>query len=88
MFKSSFPSSNPDGLKISVYGIAGKDGDVFIDFSQETRKVQRPSTLYGKKDAYAVNLCTRRLGSLLPTRSVLFVDPQEMVSVGDIAIYL
>ena len=84
---SSFGSSIPDGLKISVYGIAGKDGDVFIDFSQETRKVQRPSTLYGKKDAYAVNLCTRRLGSLLPTRSVLFVDPQEMVSVGDIAIY-
>ena len=84
---SSFGSSNPDGLKISVYGIAGQDGNIIIDFSQETRKIQRPVNLYGKKDAYAVNLCTRRLGSLLPTRSVLFIDPQEMVSVGDIAVY-
>lgn len=84
---STFGNSNPDGLKISVYGVAGKDGDIYIDFSQETRKIQRPSTLYGKKDAYAINLCTRRLGSLLPTRSVLFIDSQEMVSVGDIAVY-
>ena len=84
---SSFGASNPDGLKISVYGVAGNDGDIIVDFTQETRKVQRPSSLYGKKDAYALNLCTRRLGSLLPTRSVLFVDPQEVVSVGDIAVY-
>ena len=84
---STFGSTNPDGLKISVYGTAGQDGDVIIDFNQETKKVQRPANLYGKKEAYAVNLCTRRLGVLLPTRSVLFVDPQDVVSVGDIAIY-
>ena len=84
---SSFGSSAPDGLKISVYGVAGKDGNVIVDFEQETKKVQRPAQLYNKKDAYAVNLCTRRLGSLLPTRSVLFVDPQDVVSVGDIALY-
>lgn len=84
---SAFGTSNPDGLKISVFGIAGSDGDVLIDFENETRKVQRPASLYGKKDAYALNLCTRRLGTLLPTRSILFVDPQEMVSVGDIAVY-
>ncbi len=84
---STFGNTNPDGLKISVYGTAGQDGDIIIDFNQETRKVQRPANLYGKKDAYAVNLCTRRLGVLLPTRSVLFVEPQEVVSVGDIAIY-
>lgn len=85
-----FPLSeipNQDGVKISVYGVAGKDGDVIIEFSQETKKVQRPPQLYNKKDAYAVNLCTRRLGSLLPTRSILFVDPQDVVSVGDIAVY-
>ncbi len=41
----------------------------------------------GKKEAYGLNLCTRRLGSLLPARSVLLVDPQEVVSVGDIAVY-
>ncbi len=84
---ASFGNSSPDGMKISVYGTAGKDGDVLINFEEEVKKVQRPAQLYNKKDAYAVNLCTRRLGTLLPTRSVLFVDPQEVVSVGDIAVY-
>ena len=76
-----------DNIKISVYGTAGKDGNVIIDFDEETKKVQRPVKLFSKKDAYAVNLCTRRLGTLLPTRSILFVDPQDVVSVGDIALY-
>ena len=43
--------------------------------------------MQNKRDAYALNLCTRRLGNLLPSRSVLFIDPQEPVSVGDIAVY-
>lgn len=85
---ASFGASSPDGMKISVYGTAGRDGDVIINFEEEVKKVQRPTSLYNKKDAYAVNLCTRRLGTLLPTRSVLFVDPQEVVSVGDIAVYM
>lgn len=84
---SSFGAANPDGLKISVFGTAGQEGNVIVDMEQETRKTQRPASLYGKKDAYALNLCTRRLGSLLPTRSTLFVDPQEVVSVGDIAVF-
>lgn len=84
---SAFGTANQDGIKISVYGVAGKDGDVIIELGQETKKVQRPPQLYSKKDAYAVNLCTRRLGSVLPARSILFVDPQDAVSVGDIAIY-
>ena len=74
-------------MKISVFGLAGNDGDIYVDLANETKKVQRPAQLYNKKDAYALNLCTRRLGSLLPTRSVLLVDPQDVVSVGDIAIY-
>ncbi len=85
---AAFSSSAPEALKISVYGTAGKDGNINIDFEEEVKKVQRPEMLYNKKDAYAVNLCTRRLGSLLPTRSVLFVDPQEVVGGGDIAVYL
>jgi transcriptional regulator with XRE-family HTH domain len=84
---SAFTANTQDTMKISVYGIAGKDGDIHVDFSQEIRKVQRPSQLYNKKDAYALNLCTRRLGGLLPTRSILLVDPQEVVSIGDIAVY-
>lgn len=80
-------NNNQDNIKISVYGVAGKEGNIIIDFEEETKKVQRPVKLFNKKDAYAVNLCTRRLGTLLPTRSVLFVDPQDVVSVGDIALY-
>ena len=80
-------NNSQDNIKISVYGTAGKDGNVIIDFDEETKKVQRPVKLFSKKDAYAVNLCTRRLGTLLPTRSILFVDPQDIVSVGDIALY-
>ena len=67
-------NNSQDNIKISVYGTAGKDGNVIIDFDEETKKVQRPVKLFSKKDAYAVNLCTRRLGTLLPTRSILFVD--------------
>lgn len=64
-------NNSQDNIKISVYGTAGKDGNVIIDFDEETKKVQRPVKLFSKKDAYAVNLCTRRLGTLLPTRSIL-----------------
>ena len=76
-----------ENQKMSVYGIAGRNGDIVVDCEQEIKKVVRPAQLANKKDAYAINLCTRRLGSLLPTRSVLFVDPQDVVSVGDIALY-
>ena len=84
---ASFGNTSPDSMKISVFGYAGRDGNITIDFEEEVKKVQRPVSLYNKHDAYAVNLCTRRLGSLLPTRSILFVDPQEVVSVGDIAVH-
>ncbi len=84
---ASFSPTSPESMKISVYGTAGKDGNIELDFKEEIKKVQRPVQLYNKKDAYAVNLCTRRLGTLLPTRSILFVDPQEVVSMGDIAIF-
>ncbi len=84
---SSFVNAAQDVQKISVYGTAGKDGDVVIDLENETKKVPCPPQLSGKKDIYAVNLSTRRLGTLLPTRSVLIVNPNDVVSVGDIAIY-
>lgn len=83
---TSFSNNNQD-VKIPVYGVAGKDGDIIIDIENETKKVIAPYQLQNKKDAYAINLCTRRLGTLLPSRSVLFVNPQEAVSVGDIAVY-
>lgn len=84
---ASFAVTTPEYSRISVYGTAGKDGDVIIDTENESKKIDCPPQLSNKKDVYAVNLCTRRLGSLLPTRSVLFVDPADVVSVGDIAVY-
>lgn len=84
---SAFDTAPRDNQRIPVYGVAGKDGNVVVDNEKEIKWVSRPTMLNGKKDAYGLNLCTRRLGSLLPTRSVLLVDPQEAVSIGDIAVY-
>ena len=84
---ASFGGNLLESTQISVFGTAGKNGNVIIDQEEEIKKVPCPVSLQNKKDAYALNLCTRRLGNLLPARSVLFVDPQEPVSVGDIAVY-
>ena len=84
---ASFGGNLLESTQISVFGTAGKNGNVIIDPEEEIKKVPCPVSLQNKKDVYAVNLCTRRLGNLLPARSVLFVDPQEPVSVGDIAVY-
>ena len=84
---ASFGGNLLESTQISVFGTAGKNGNVIIDPEEEIKKVPCPVSLQNKKDAYALNLCTRRLGSLLPTRSILFVDPQEVVSVGDIAVF-
>jgi transcriptional regulator with XRE-family HTH domain len=73
---------------IRVYGSAGKDGNILIDKEDvEAKEVTCPFQLMDKRDVYAVNLSTRRLGTLLPSRAILFIDPQEAVSVGDIALY-
>lgn len=73
--------------EIEVFGSQSANGDIIIDRDNPTGNVERPKKLESKNDAYALNLCTRRLGSLLPTRSVLYVDPSQMVSLGDIAVY-
>lgn len=77
-----------ENAKIKVFGIAGRDGNIIINREdEEAKEVSRPVQLIHKKDAYGINLCTRRLGSLLPNRAILFADPQDVVSVGDIALY-
>lgn len=74
--------------KIKVFGLAGQDGNIIINREDpEAKEIARPVQLIGKKEAYGVNLCTRRLGSLLPNRAIMFADPQDIVSVGDIALY-
>ena len=35
---------------------------------------------------YALELTSRRLGDIIPSRSILFVDSNQMVRAGDIAV--
>lgn len=87
--RSAVPSYevNSDTAQISVYGTAGQDGNILIDLDEELKKVACPPQLHNKRDAYALNLCSRRLGNILPPRSILYIDPQDPVSSGDIAVY-
>ena len=77
-----------EALKIKIFGSPSQDGNIIINKNdKDAKEIARPTNLMYKKEAYGVNLCTRRLGNLLPNRAILFVDPQDIVSIGDIAIY-
>ncbi len=80
-------SEEADISMISVYGISNNDGNIIINRSAPIKEIACPVQLQSKPESYAVNLCTRRLGSLLPNRAILFADPTEVVSSGDIALY-
>ncbi|MCQ2914383.1 MAG: helix-turn-helix domain-containing protein [Alphaproteobacteria bacterium] len=72
-------------MTLSVYGQPGDNGSVIIDTNAVLGTV---SVLAGNfsPSSYAVLLCTRRLGNLLPTRAILVVDPNKMVGLGDLAL--
>ena len=76
-----------DTLKVPVYGVSGNNGAIIIDKSSFTKEATKPANLYEKRDVYGVSLCTRRLGSVLSNRAIMFVAPSEVASVGDIALY-
>lgn len=80
-------ASESESATIPVYGISNENGDIVINKTANFKEVTCPIQLMTKPAAYGVNLCTRRLGSLLPNRAVLFVDPTEVVSSGDIALF-
>lgn len=82
----SSADSNND-IMVPVYGTGNAEGNIIIDKEANFKEVSCPSLLLGKQSIYAVNLCSRRLGSLISNRAVLFIDPNEMVSSGDIALY-
>ena len=79
--------SDYENITLPLYGSGNADGNIFIDKTAPLREVACPTQLRNKPDAYAIPLCTRRLGSLLPSRAILFVDTTEVVSAGDIALY-
>lgn len=82
---SSTESDND--IMIPVYGSGDNEGNIIIDTHANFKEIACPTQLQHKHNIYAVNLCTRRLGSLLSSRSVLIIDPNEVVSSGDIALY-
>lgn len=76
-----------DSIMIPVYGVSNAEGNIIISHGGNLKEISCPLQLQHKPNIYAINLCTRRLGSLLSNRSVLIIDPNEVVSAGDIALY-
>lgn len=76
-----------EALKIPVFGLSGEEGAIIIDKNNSSKEATKPANLSDKRDVYGVSLCTRRLGSILSNRAVMFVAPSEVASVGDIALY-
>ena len=74
-------------LKVPVFGLSGADGSILVDREKSAKEATKPAALFDKRDVYGVSLCTRRLGSILSNRAVMFVAPSEVASVGDIALY-
>jgi transcriptional regulator with XRE-family HTH domain len=79
--------NDDDAAMIPIYGVGNAEGNIVIDRNGAFKEIACPHHLQNKQDIYAVNLCTRRLGSLLSSRAVLIMDPSEVVSAGDIALY-
>lgn len=76
-----------DAVMVPVYGVSNENGNIVIDKAGALKEVICPLHLQNKRDIYAINLCTRRLGSLISSRAVLFIDASEVVSAGDIALH-
>ena len=72
---------------VPLLGSSNAEGNIIIDKGNAFREISCPSTLASKHGVYAVNLCSRRLGSLLSSRCVMFADPNDVISAGDIALY-
>lgn len=83
----SSAAGDGDSIMIPVYGIGNAEGNIILNKGGTLKEISCPTQLQHKPDIYAVNLCTRRLGSLLSNRSVLIIDPNEIVSAGDIALF-
>ena len=71
---------------LQIYGQPGENGTIIIDHQTSLGTISCLAGTVNPSSSYAVSLCTRRLGNLLPARSVLIVDPTKMVGLGDIAV--
>jgi transcriptional regulator with XRE-family HTH domain len=67
-----------------VFGMPGENG---ISFKKSDEKmIVSPMNLEGRTGVYAVIPNVRRMGSMFPARSYLFVDAEAAVQPGDMAI--
>ena len=82
-----FLGSDKKEYLLKIYGKPAENGTIVVDKESSQGEHKTLPELAKKAGAYCLNLCTRRLGNILPTRSVLHVDPTQMVSLGDIAVY-
>ncbi|MDR2934031.1 MAG: helix-turn-helix domain-containing protein, partial [Rickettsiales bacterium] len=81
-------TAGSDGTyKIPLYGRPAGNGNIIIN-KGEADLVNCPNhqPTYHWENMYALRLCTRRLGSTLPSKAILYIDTTQSVSVGDIAI--
>jgi transcriptional regulator with XRE-family HTH domain len=78
----------PEGVvkfqKVLKYSRTSPDGVVTIDDSAKDYVVYPMSEKPGD-GIYAIELASRRLGNVIPLRSLLFIDPNQPVKGGDIA---
>jgi len=87
---SNLGANSMDGgadIMVPLFGTGNAEGNIVVDRDNSFREIECPLSLHNKRGVYAVNLCSRRLGSLLSSRCVLFIDPNEVISSGDIALY-
>ncbi len=70
---------------VPVYGTPKNDGSIEI-VKTEDHLIPAPTNLQNRKDVYATTIDTRRMRSLLPTGSMLFIDPNDRVRTSDLVL--
>jgi len=71
--------------KVLVHSKVLPNGNVVIDKSSDDYAVY-PISGDKSEGIYAMELASRRLGGIIPMRSIMFVDPHQAVRSGDLAL--
>ena len=71
--------------KVLVYSKTLENGNMIVDKSNKDYVVY-PISDKKVENIYAVELSSRRLGNMIPARSILFIDANQAVRSGDIAV--
>ncbi|MCL2438906.1 MAG: helix-turn-helix domain-containing protein [Alphaproteobacteria bacterium] len=71
--------------KVLLHSKSLENGNILVDKEARDSYTIFPITADKPEGVYAVELSSRRLGTILPMRSILFVDPAQQVRSGDLA---